>query len=127
MSNLAIPDRLPMSKNPLHVLQKGLAKLEDSIKARKENLLARLNKKERISNEDENWLDNAGNLVDEELVVDLLERASDYEHGLAQLTSQQKSLVEKLKELGGGVSKAGNKRKSMCCCICHFCTMQAKC
>ena len=46
-------------------------------------------------------MDDAGNLVDEEAVVDLLENASDYEHGLTWLTSQQKSLVEKLKELGG--------------------------
>jgi hypothetical protein len=102
-----------MSKNPLHVLKKGLAKLTDSIKARKDNLLARINGKERISDEDEEWLDNAGNLVDEEAVVDLLENASDYEHGLTQLTSQQKSLVDKLKELGGEVKQAGNKRKSM--------------
>ena len=47
----------------------------------------------RISDEDEEWLDNAGNTVDE-AVLDLLENASDYEHGLAQLTAQQKILVE---------------------------------
>ena len=83
---------------------------------RKDNLLACLNRKEKISDEDEEWLDNVGNLVDEEAVVDLLENVYDYEHGLTQLTSQQKSLVEKLKELGGKVKKAvlpGNKRKSI--------------
>ena len=62
-----------MSENPLHVLQKGLqvAKLKDSVKERKDNLLACLNRKERISDEDEEWLDNAGNTVDEEAVLDL--------------------------------------------------------
>ena len=62
-------------------------------------------------------MDNAGKVVHEEAVVDLLENASDYEHSLTQLTSQQNILVKKLKELGGGVNKAllaGNKRKSMC-------------
>lgn len=107
-----------MSENPIQVLQKGLRKLKDSVKSRKNNLLTRLNRKEKISDEDEEWLDNAGNLVDEECVVDLLERASNYEHGLTRLTSQQKFLVEKLKELGGEVNKVvlpGNKRKSTCC------------
>ena len=61
-----------MSENPIQVLQKGLRKLKDSVKSRKNNLLTRLNRKEKISDEDEEWLDNTGNLVDEECVVDLL-------------------------------------------------------
>ena len=100
-----------MSENPLHVLQKGLAKLKDSVRERKNNLLACLNRKERISDEDEEWLDNAGNTVDEEAVLDLLENTSDYEHSLAQLTAQQKILVEKLKELGGERKKNSLVRK----------------
>ena len=106
-----------MSETPLHVLHKGLAKLKDSVKERKENLLACLNRKEKISDEDEEWLDNGGNVVDEEAVLNLLENESDYEHSLTQLTSQQKILVEKLKELGGERKKTalfGNKRKSKC-------------
>jgi hypothetical protein len=67
---------------------------------RKDNLLACLNRKEKISDEDEEWLDNACNLVDKEAVVDLLENVSDFECGLTWLTSQQKSVIEKLKELG---------------------------
>ena len=61
-------------------------------------------------------MDNAANLVDEEAIIDLLENASDYECGLMRLNLQQKSLVDRLKELGGGIKKAvsaGNKRKSM--------------
>ena len=65
-----------MSKNPLYVLQKSLAKFNDSVKERKDNLLACLNRKERISDEDEEWLDNAGNTVDGEAVLDLLENTS---------------------------------------------------
>ena len=48
----------------------------------------------------EEWLQNVGNVVDEEVVVDLLETASNYKCGLTWLTSQQKVLIEKLKELG---------------------------
>ena len=117
---------LLMSKNPLDVLKKGLSKLKNSVKERRDHLLAFLNRKEKISDEDEEWLDNAGNVVDEEAVVDLLENASDYEHGLIRLTSQQKSLVEKLKELGGKGNKLlGVKRKSMCNTLTHF-RMKAK-
>jgi len=70
---------------------------------------------EKISAEEEEWLDTDANLVDEEAVIDLLEKAPDYEHGLMQLNSQQKSLVDKLVELGCGIKKVAlseNKRKS---------------
>jgi hypothetical protein len=108
-----------MSRDPLHVLQKGLLKLKNSVKGRKDTLLECLRRGEKISDEDEEWLDNAGNLVDEEAVVDLLKSASNYENGLAQLNSQQKTLIEKLMELGGKADEAvlpgnlRNKRKSM--------------
>ena len=87
------------------MLQKGLTTLKSSVKGRKDNLLACLNKGEKILDEDETWLDNVGNLVDEETIVDILERASNYEYGLEQLTSQQKALVKKLKEFSGEVNK----------------------
>jgi hypothetical protein len=77
--NSAVPRVcLLMPKKPLDVLKKGLSKLKTSIKERKDNLLAFLNRKEKISDEDEEWLDNAGNMVDEEAVVNLLENTSDY-------------------------------------------------
>jgi hypothetical protein len=56
-------------------------------------------------------LDNTADLVNEEAVVDLLETASDYERGHARLNSQQKSLVDKLTGLGGGIKRVGNQRK----------------
>ena len=104
-----------MSKNPFDVLKKGLSKLKDFTKERKDNLLTCLNRKEKISDEDEEWLDNAGNVVDEEAVVNLLENTSDYEHGLTQLQvmSQQKTLVEKLKVLGGEGNKSLGKREKV--------------
>jgi len=102
-----------MGKLPIDVLKKGLSSLRDCVKARKDDILARLQRKERISDEDEHWLDNEANHVEEEAIINALETASDYDRGLERLDSQQKTLVEKLKELGGGITRVvGNKRKS---------------
>ena len=67
-----------MLKNPLELLKSGLTKLKNLTKTRKDDLLARLNRKEKISTNEEEWFDNAANPVDEEAVIDLLENASDY-------------------------------------------------
>ncbi|KAF5369186.1 hypothetical protein D9615_009952 [Tricholomella constricta] len=101
-----------MSTKALDVLKVGLIRLKEQIKTRKNDILDRLSRKEHVADEDEHWLDNEANLVDEDTVLELLDKASDYERGLQRLNSQQKTLVEKLKELGGGIKKAaGNKRK----------------
>ena len=88
---------------------------QESHETRRDDLLAHLHRKEKILAKEEEWLDNAANPVDEEAVVVLLENASDYEHRLTRLNSQQKSLVEKLKELSEKVVLAGRKRKSTRC------------
>ncbi|KAF8218806.1 hypothetical protein L208DRAFT_1347099 [Tricholoma matsutake] len=104
-----------MAKNPLDVLKSGLTNLKNLTKTREDDLLAHLYRKEKISAKEEEWLDNAANPVDEEAVVVLLEDASDYECRLTRLNSQQKPLVEKLKELSEKVVLAGKKRKSTRC------------
>jgi hypothetical protein len=115
-SNLAVPDCLLMSnlKNPLHVLQKGLAKLKDAVKGRKDNLLACLNGKEKISDEDEEWLDNAGNLVDEEAIVDLLVGKVSEEEIFKSV--QDMLEAEQMMEINGGddVDKETVKAKPTC-------------
>ncbi|KAG6858779.1 hypothetical protein C0995_013989, partial [Termitomyces sp. Mi166 len=94
-----------MPPKPLETLKAGLASLKQHIKVQKDALLQRINAKETVSEVDKHWLDNDANLVDEEKVLELPETASDYECGLQRLNSQQKTLVEKLKELGGGPDK----------------------
>ena len=91
-------------KSPLDVLKSGLTKLKNLTKFKKDDLLACLRREEKISTEEE-WLDNAANPVNEEAIIDLLEKASDYERGLERLNLQQRSLVDKLKELSGGIKK----------------------
>ena len=64
-----------MLETPLDVIKGGLSKLRKEVRKRKDDLTARLNQKETHSPEDEEWLDHDGNLVEEEVVVDLLEKA----------------------------------------------------
>ena len=57
----------------------GLARLKETMKTHKDALSTHLLNREHISEEDEHWLDNEANFVDEDGVVDLLDKASDYE------------------------------------------------
>ena len=93
-----------MTKIPLDVLKSGLDKLKSQFQGRKNDLLARLSRKEKLSAEDEEWLDHDANLVDEEALVDTLDEASDYERKLAMLDTNKRSLVQKL--MGYGAEKA---------------------
>lgn len=54
-----------MSK-PLEVLKKGLKALRKQVKTRREKLQGLLASKQKIPSQDEDWLDNEGNLVVEE-------------------------------------------------------------
>ena len=76
-----------MTSKPLDVLKNGLATLQRHISAKRDVLTTRLKNRQPISEADEAWLNKGeGNMVDEERVVDLLERASDYEQGLRKLS-----------------------------------------
>ncbi|KAG6898529.1 hypothetical protein C0993_006192 [Termitomyces sp. T159_Od127] len=100
-----------LSKDPLQALKAGISQHRSEIKTCNNDLLACLARQKKISEADEAWLDHKPNLVDEKTVIELLEKASNYEHGFAQLDSHQKSLVEQLLELEGGKEKVvGNKR-----------------
>ncbi|KAJ7648925.1 hypothetical protein B0H17DRAFT_1215458 [Mycena rosella] len=99
----------------LKTLRKGLATLKEGVKKRKDALALRLKKREKISKEDEVWLDNAANHVDEDALIVTLENTSDSERGLSHLDSKQKGMVQKLKEIAGGgeeTAEVSRKRKS---------------
>ena len=62
-----------------------------------------------MSSDDEKWLDNEGNTVDEDRVVDVLKRAHTPEMILNEMDAADKEVVRKLRELGGDIPKlAGN-------------------
>lgn len=97
---------------PIDILKKGLKKLQNQIGERKSQLKAKLKANQLVSEIDLEWLNNAGNLVDEERIVDVLDKASDYERGLEKMGLQEKAIVQKLKELTGGDAPT-KKRKRM--------------
>ncbi|KAF8218482.1 hypothetical protein L208DRAFT_1350977 [Tricholoma matsutake] len=74
-----------MGKNPLQVLKGGLSKLKETVKKWKESLLLWLQEWQKISSEDEDWLNQEANFVDEEALIDILENASDYKCALSML------------------------------------------
>jgi hypothetical protein len=55
-------------EKPLDVLKKGLSKITQSLKVRKDELNAKLARKESISSSGEHWLDHEGNIIDEQHV-----------------------------------------------------------
>jgi len=100
-----------MAPKPLEVLRKGLARFQETIKTRKNELTAKLARAETISSSDKHWLDDEANTVDEERVLNTLESASDYERGLGHLGEDGKAIVKKLREWAGDFKLAGNKWK----------------
>ncbi|KAH9169660.1 hypothetical protein EDB89DRAFT_2196431 [Lactarius sanguifluus] len=101
-----------MTPVPFEVLKKGLASLKRHIAAKKAHLTTRLKNKQPISEDDEAWLDKgAGNTVDEDRVLDLLEKASNYEQGLQLLSPEDRLVVENLQKLATEPSEVvGSKR-----------------
>ena len=74
---------------PVDILKKGLTKLQHQIRDRKTRLENKLKASQQISDIDQEWLDHAGNLVDEERVIDALDHAN--------LSSGATSLVQQTK------------------------------
>lgn len=101
-----------MPPKPLDILKKGLAKLEQNIKDKKDKLTTKLSRGERILASEEEWLDNEGNTIDEQCTLDILKSASSYEDAIEKLDEGGKAIVKKLRELAGDlVAVPGNKRK----------------
>ena len=78
-------------------LKKGLGLLENEVKTRKEDILGRLHHQEKVTDEESDWLDNAGNLVDEEHLIMALEVAKDFDNAINKLDGHQKVALERLK------------------------------
>ncbi|KAJ7795411.1 hypothetical protein B0H14DRAFT_3495952 [Mycena olivaceomarginata] len=63
-------------------------------------------RKEKISDEEEHWLNNDANDVDKCVLIQELEMASDFERGVAHLDSAKQKLLAKLKRLTGVLQTA---------------------
>lgn len=87
---------LPIIMKPIDFLKGSLKQLWDQTQAWKVALEARLKAGQPISEADEEWLDGARNLVDEECLLDKLDKASDYNHAIKKLDVQEQFIVQKL-------------------------------
>jgi len=83
--------------------------MQAQAKAEKEKLQAQLHEKKSISSLDEKWLNNEANLVDEQQVLEVLEKALDYKRGLGRLDEGQKGVIRTLREVAGDLSKVIGK------------------
>ncbi|ESK82226.1 tigger transposable element derived 4 [Moniliophthora roreri MCA 2997] len=103
-----------MAPKPIEIVKKGYERLQKQVEAWKKSLQECLAKNEQLSEADSNWLDNEGNTVDEMVLLDKLEKESDYGQAVERLELQQRHVLNHLMALGGdgqGASTAGAKRK----------------
>ena len=116
----------------LTILKAGLAALKSKAEICKNDLLNRLKAQVKISAADETWLDQEGNYVDEEALLNTLGAASSFEHALTLLNPGEKKVLDGLIEAGKeGMSASSSgqgkdvAKKRQCMCLCHsfmYCT-----
>ena len=93
------------STTSLAILKAGLAALKSKAEICKNDLLNRLKAQAKISAADETWLDQEGNYVDEEALLNTLGAASNCERALTLLNPGEKKVLDGLVEVGkGGMS-----------------------
>ncbi|ESK80624.1 tigger transposable element derived 4 [Moniliophthora roreri MCA 2997] len=103
-----------MALKLIEIVKKGYERLQKQVEAQKKSLQECLAKNKQLSEADSNWLDNKGNTVDEMVLLDKLEKESDYEQAVERLEPQQRRILNHLMALGGdgqGASTAGAKQK----------------
>ena len=106
-----------MSPHPLETLKKGFSELFRNIKDRKGKLNVRLSQGEAISPSDKQWLDNEGNTIDDERILEALELAPDYNKAVAKLDSNEQEIMRKLREWAGCGSSAKVVGKKWMCLV----------
>ncbi|TEB29371.1 hypothetical protein FA13DRAFT_1815173 [Coprinellus micaceus] len=75
--------------SPLEILQKGFDVLKRKHDKKRKELTAKA-KKEKLTEEEESWLDFEGNVVDEQRMLLTMTEAESYEKGLEGLSAEDK-------------------------------------
>jgi hypothetical protein len=100
--------------NSLNSLILGLQIIQSQVQDQKLRLMADMRAGKKLTESEEEWLDHAGNLVDEERIVELLKNASDYQKAFECLNKEDKGVVERLQALGSkGKAVISKKRQRM--------------
>ncbi|CDO68936.1 hypothetical protein BN946_scf185000.g79 [Trametes cinnabarina] len=107
-----------MSSEHLERLRKGLGILEAQISTRKVQLNTRINEKQKLTEEEETWLDNQANTIDKVRVLDVLSdiSASDLKTTIEKLPPELKVTLKRLEDAiqdkaTGQLNVAGASRK----------------
>ena len=109
---------------PISVFKNALLKLKKSFEKHRKHLLECLAQKEKLLETDVEWLNNEGNLINEEHVLETLDAASDFEQGVKQLSDDERAAFEQLKRVAD--NDVGKKRKRRSKCLCHLSNVKAK-
>ena len=101
-----------MAPKAIELLKRGLNILEATFASRKSQLLARRADNKSITSEDERWLDEEGNLIEEHVAVDALENAPNFDKAVKVLLETQQAAVNRLRGIALKEEKpTGGKRK----------------
>ena len=116
LTSCSQPPSLTMTPTiPFAILKTGLAALNSKAEIRKNDLLNRLKAQEKISAAGETWLDQEGNYVDKEALLNTLGAASNFEHALTLLNPGEKKVLDGLIEMGkGGMSTSSSGQGRIC-------------
>ncbi|KAK0218493.1 hypothetical protein EDD85DRAFT_990136 [Armillaria nabsnona] len=96
----------------IHKLKKALQTCKGETEAKRASILARLAEKGPVSAEEEAWLDEAGNFVDEDIVIEKLESASDFGAVFKNLDTSQRRAYDQLESQIKKFRKPSAKRKA---------------
>ncbi|CAK5270271.1 unnamed protein product [Mycena citricolor] len=107
----------------LSVLKTTFEELQRSSALKRKNLIARLAKNKEISSEEKAWLDGDGNLVEEQVVLNKLEAASDYKRGLSCLDSTAQAVVARILAVIDVKKKPNQENPSSSACAAHKSTI----
>lgn len=110
----AFPSDMNSEEHELHLLEKGLQTLKDTSRKRRDDIESRKDAGEKVSDADDEWLDQSGNFIMEQILIDKFLVAKDnepycfayHEYQAIQsiISSYQATLVE-------AATKKMNKRK----------------
>ena len=96
-----------MAPNHLETLWKRLNALQKCVNLNegKTALEIRLADRKSISSADEKWLDSKANLINEQMLLDRLQKESHYEKVAENLNEAEEGMVRKLREMAHDLMK----------------------
>ncbi|KAH7092846.1 hypothetical protein BKA62DRAFT_676543 [Auriculariales sp. MPI-PUGE-AT-0066] len=100
----------PKKAGIVELARKGLAMLlKEGTQKRRDEIHSRLKRSEPVSDANLEFIDNTANHVDEEQLVNKLEKAADVNEVVENLAPQEKNLFQTLKKLAGGIGTVVDK------------------